>query len=228
VSVWFRVRYVRAQNDGDRSVEIEDKPLLAGSVAASVLDRNYRRQFAHVPNLRFITEGQPWTRIREFETQPAAVIAIAPVAAQQGLRHRRRRRGHPPASFDLGADATASGDPQPGVVRSLCFAPKADRLVGLDARGGLHVWTIENPHPEASLAALFGPVWYEGYVEPKNVWQSTGGSDDFEPKLGLVPLLVGTLKGTLYTMLFSVPVAVLAALYLSQLLRRACATSSNR
>jgi phosphate transport system permease protein len=105
---------------------------------------------------------------------------------------------------------------QPG-VRGVLFAPKSDALVALDAKGGVHLWGLENPHPEASAAALFGRVWYEGYVEPRFVWQTTGGSDDFEPKLSLVPLLLGTLKGTLYAMLFSVPIAVLAALYLSQL-----------
>jgi phosphate transport system permease protein len=67
------------------------------------------------------------------------------------------------------------------------------------------------------VGALFGKTWYEGYAEPKFVWQSTGGTDEFEPKLGLVPLLLGTLKGTLYALLFSVPLAVFAALYLSQL-----------
>jgi ABC-type uncharacterized transport system permease subunit len=36
------------------------------------------------------------------------------------------------------------------------------------------------------------------------------------------------MKGTLYTMLFSVPVAVLAALYPSQLASPGCATSSSR
>ena len=45
---------------------------------------------------------------------------------------------------------------------------------------------------------------------------STGGSDDFEPKLSLMPLIFGTLKGTLYAMLFAVPIAILAALYTSQ------------
>jgi phosphate transport system permease protein len=48
------------------------------------------------------------------------------------------------------------------------------------------------------------------------VWQSTGGTDDFEPKLSLVPLIFGTIKGTLYAMLFAIPIAVLAALYTSQ------------
>jgi phosphate transport system permease protein len=67
------------------------------------------------------------------------------------------------------------------------------------------------------LGTLFLPVWYEGYAAPKWVWQSTGGSDAFEPKLSLWPLIFGTLKATLYAMLFSIPLALLAAVYVSQL-----------
>ena len=43
------------------------------------------------------------------------------------------------------------------------------------------------------------------------------GSDAFEPKMSLWPLIFGTLKATLYAMLFSVPLALLAAIYVSQL-----------
>ena len=67
-----------------------------------------------------------------------------------------------------------------------------------------------------SLKTLFGKVWYEGYAQPEYVWQSTGATDDFEPKFSLVPLIFGTIKGTVYAMLFAVPLAVLAALYTSQ------------
>src|SRR6185503_16439678 len=77
-------------------------------------------------------------------------------------------------------------------------------------------FSMHNPHPEVSLGALIGKVWYEGYAQPEYVWQSTGASDDFEPKLSLMPLIFGTIKGTLYAMLFAVPIAVLAALYTSQ------------
>jgi phosphate transport system permease protein len=48
------------------------------------------------------------------------------------------------------------------------------------------------------------------------VWQSTGGTDDFESKLSLTPLIYGTLKGTFYALLFAVPLALLGALYTSQ------------
>ena len=42
------------------------------------------------------------------------------------------------------------------------------------------------------------------------------GNDSFEPKLSLVPLIFGTLKATLYALLFAVPVALLAAIYTSE------------
>ncbi|GIW44870.1 MAG: phosphate ABC transporter permease [Candidatus Binatia bacterium] len=93
------------------------------------------------------------------------------------------------------------------------LAPKADGIIALSRDGGLLSWGIHNPHPEITLRTLFGKVWYEGYAVPEYVWQSTGGTDDFEPKFSLTPLLFGTVKGTVYALLFAVPIAVLAALY---------------
>ena len=45
---------------------------------------------------------------------------------------------------------------------------------------------------------------------------SRSGSDDYESKLSLVPLIFGTLKGTFYAMLLAVPLALGAAVYVSQ------------
>jgi phosphate transport system permease protein len=101
-------------------------------------------------------------------------------------------------------------------IKVLAFAPKADGAVAIDERGTLYNWKIENPHPEISLKALFGKVWYEGYSKPEYVWQSTGGTDDFEPKLSLTPLAYGTLKGTAYALIFAIPLAILGALCVSQ------------
>lgn len=95
---------------------------------------------------------------------------------------------------------------------------KAEHLGFLDAAGTMHLYEIHDPHPEAGWTAFFGKVWYEGYSKPAFEWQSTSGTDDFEPKLSLIPLIMGTLKGTLYAMLFSVPIALLAAIYTSQFL----------
>ncbi len=98
------------------------------------------------------------------------------------------------------------------------FAPRAERIALLDASGALHLQRLHDPHPEAGWRAFFGKVWYEGHSEPKWMWQSTGGGDDYEPKLSLVPLIIGSLKGTLYALLFSVPIALLAAVFTSQFL----------
>jgi phosphate transport system permease protein len=99
--------------------------------------------------------------------------------------------------------------------RLMVVSPKADSLFAV-VDGALVSFGLDNPHPEISWTTLFGKVWYEGYAEPEYVWQSTGATDDFESKLSLVPLVFGTIKGTLYAMLFAIPLAVLGALYTSQ------------
>jgi phosphate transport system permease protein len=96
---------------------------------------------------------------------------------------------------------------------ALAFPPRADQLLKLDRAGDLTRLHIDNPHPEVSLATLWRAVWYENYPEPRFIWQSTAANDDFEPKFSLTPLAVGTLKASLYAMLFAVPVALLGATY---------------
>jgi phosphate transport system permease protein len=102
-----------------------------------------------------------------------------------------------------------------GVPQAVVITPKADGLIVL-RDGELQRFDLWNPHPEVSFKALFGKVWYEGYSQPEYVWQSTAATDDFEPKLSLVPLVFGTIKGTVYALLFAIPLAVLGALYTSQ------------
>jgi phosphate transport system permease protein len=96
------------------------------------------------------------------------------------------------------------------------LTPRSDAILVRTEDGSIARYEVSNPHPEVSWQALFGKVWYEGYAQPEYVWQSTGGTDDFEPKFSLVPLVFGTIKGTLYAMLFAVPIAIMAALYTSQ------------
>lgn len=103
-------------------------------------------------------------------------------------------------------------------VRHAVVSGKYDRIVFLDEANRMRVYALEDPHPEAGFQAFFGKLWYEGYAHPCYEWQSTGGTDDFEPKLSMVPLLIGSLKGTFYALVFAVPVALLAALYTSQFL----------
>jgi phosphate transport system permease protein len=105
-----------------------------------------------------------------------------------------------------------------GPVTAVCVGPRDDALLAVTA-AELVRWPLEPGHPEASPAALFGPVWYEGYPAPAHVWQTSAATDAYEPKFGFWPLIHGTLKATVYALLFAVPVALLAALYTSEFLR---------
>ena len=102
-------------------------------------------------------------------------------------------------------------------VYGLALSPKDDGLYAL-APDGLFRWDLDIPHPEVNLKQVFGKVWYEGYNEPAHVWQSSSGTDDFEPKYGLWPLIFGTIKATAYSLLFGVPLALLAAVYTSEIM----------
>jgi len=97
------------------------------------------------------------------------------------------------------------------------FNPRDDGLVAVSRRS-VGLWSLAIPHAEVTLGAYFRPIWYEGYAEPRHVWQSTGGTDDFEAKLGLMPLIFGTIKATFYSMLFAIPLALLAAIFTSEFL----------
>jgi phosphate transport system permease protein len=106
---------------------------------------------------------------------------------------------------------TVGGD-QP--LKRIAWNARGDAALGLSADGHLTAWQIVCPHPEVSWQTLFGHVLYEGYDEPAYVWQTTGG-EDYEPKFSLVPLLFGTLKGTLYAMLLAAPLGLFGAIYVS-------------
>ena len=103
----------------------------------------------------------------------------------------------------------------------MVVAPKGDGILAADGQGRIVQWRLDNRHPEVTLGTMFGKVWYEGYSQPEYVWQSTGGTDDFEAKLSLTPLIFGTLKGTAYALLIAVPLALLAALYVSEFMHPA-------
>lgn len=166
-------------------------------------------------------DGLRLVRAHRLERQPAATEGLA--ASQRGklfltadvagnvwLRHttseqtmlRLRRSG--------GGEGFAA----------VALTPRDDAVIAIAQDGGVAVWNVAVPHPETTLGTIFGRVWYEGYEAPSWTWQSSAGTDQFEPKLSLVPLIFGTMKATLYALLFAVPVALLAAIYTSEFLHR--------
>ncbi|MFZ9690975.1 MAG: ABC transporter permease subunit [Phycisphaerales bacterium] len=108
-------------------------------------------------------------------------------------------------------------DGQRAAISAIAISPKDDGLLTA-SKDGLFRWGIDIPHPQTTLGSIFGKVWYEGYEKPEHVWQSSSGTDDFEPKFGLVPLVFGSIKATFYAMLFGTPLAILAAIYTSEYL----------
>jgi phosphate transport system permease protein len=150
--------------------------------------------------------------VHRFAAHPAAVTSISPSQRDKGFITGDAQGNlfvHYSTSEQTILKFSGNGTP----LQSVMFAPKANGAVALTDTGQLLTYAIRNPHPEASFASLFRPVWYEGYEKPEHVWQSSGATDDFEAKFGLTPLLFGTLKGTIYAMLLAVPLAVLGAIY---------------
>jgi phosphate transport system permease protein len=155
------------------------------------------------------------TRINEFARHRSPIVAITASARDKGFATADAAGGvH--LNNGTSGQTVLSVDAEGGPLRALTFTPKADGLVTADETGRISHWQLDNPHPEITLRTLFGKVWYEGYSAPAYVWQSTGGTDDFEAKFSLTPLIYGTLKGTFYALLFAVPLALLAALYVSE------------
>jgi len=156
-------------------------------------------------------------RVHVLSDGGAAVTAIAPSARSRMLAIGRADGAvelYHMTTGELLADAETEGG-----IELLQLLPKEDGLAAL-AGGRLHRFTLDAGFPEAGIAALFAPIWYEGYPEPQHVWQSSSGTDEFEPKLGLMPLIFGTLKATFYSLLFGAPIALLAAIYTSEFLSR--------
>lgn len=104
-------------------------------------------------------------------------------------------------------------------ITALAIAPKEDALLAA-TQTGVSMSRVELNHPDATLASLFTPIWYQDYAAPAHVWQSSGGSEANEPKFGVMPLVFGTAKATFYSMLFAVPIALAAAVYTAEFLPR--------
>ena len=184
---------------------IGDRTLVAGDSAGGISTWQMLREGGTTLHL---------VRVNVFQPHASRIVAISPSRRDKGFLTMDALGG---IHLNYGTTGKtliqmAAGEPMAAVM----FAPKADGLLAVGGDGAIHSWGLKNRHPEITLNSLFGKVWYEGYEEPAYVWQSTGGTDDFEAKLSLTPLLYGTLKGTLYALMFAIPIGLLGALYASQ------------
>ncbi|CZF85958.1 ABC transporter permease subunit [Grimontia marina] len=149
------------------------------------------------------------TMVREFDTQDG-YLAVEP---HRNVFANLTPDGeltlwHAPSetqdSFELPAIA--------GQIDTLGFSPRADRLL-VEKSKTLTLVDVDNAHPDVNIRSLWNRIWYEGYGEPDFVWQSTSGSESFEGKLSVVPVVFGTIKVAAYALLFAIPLAVGGAIY---------------
>jgi phosphate transport system permease protein len=160
-------------------------------------------------------EAEPaMVKAHDFERQGSAILSIG-----SSSRERSFATGGADGSVvvrHLTSERTLLRFPGEGrPADAVMITPRADGIFVKRAED-LERYSLQNPHPEFSWRAILGKVWYEGYPQPEWVWQSTGATDDFEPKMSLVPLIFGTIKATLYALAFAIPLAVFGALYTSQ------------
>jgi phosphate transport system permease protein len=166
-------------------------------------------------------DGLAVVTAREFPAGPGAP-AVTAIAASPRSRlfatadaAGRVRLLHSTASREVTEVGPAA--PAKAAATALAIPARENRLLAAGGRR-LAAWSIDAGYPEVSLQTLLGPVWYEGYPGPVHAWETTG-HEAFESKFGLLPLVFGTVKATLYSMLFATPIAILAAIYASQFMQ---------
>ncbi|MCK6450382.1 MAG: ABC transporter permease subunit [Alphaproteobacteria bacterium] len=162
-------------------------------------------------------DGATLVRAHELERHTAPVVAIAP-SQRSKLFATADATGNVFLRHGTSEQTVVKVRPASAAVRysALALAPRDDGIVAMEEGTRVHAWGVHAPHPETTVKAIFGKIWYEGYPEPSYTWQSSSGTDSFEPKLSLVPLIFGTIKAAFYSLLFAVPVALGAAIYTSE------------
>jgi len=133
-------------------------------------------------------------------------VAVLDASGRVALRHMTSEKRI--ISLDTGL----------GTGARVAIAPRNDAVLVIEDDGDYALAAYDPGYPGFGVKALFGKVHYEGLAEPAYVYQSSSGSDSAEVKLNLMPLIFGTLKATVFAMLFAIPIGVLAALYTSEFL----------
>jgi len=185
---------------------IGDRTLVVGDAAGGVTSLQVLRQGGGEFSL---------VRVHDFDGHASAVAGFSASQRNKGFL-TVDAAGEVRLFYGTTGERLLSIGGDGAAARRVALPPKANGIVAAGPGGKSWSWSLNNPHPEVTARSLFGSLWYEGYERADLVWQSTGGTDDFESKFSLSPLVYGTLKGTFYALLIAVPVALLSALYVSQ------------
>lgn len=152
------------------------------------------------------------TPVRDFESLSGPVTAIAPEYSRKGFA-AGDAMGQVGLFYGTSSDTLLIKSIADNAIDHLALSPINGRLLALDDQRRLYIADVWNKHPEVSFSSMWQKVWYEARQEPEYVWQASGSSDSFEPKMSLVPLSIGTLKAAFFAMLFAIPLGVMGAVY---------------
>lgn len=152
------------------------------------------------------------TRIRQTQIDNSPVVSIAAEQLRKGVI-AGSQAGTIKLYYTTSERNLLSLSASDSAINILAVAPRADMFIAESRNKQIQAWHIDNHHPESSFKSLWGKVWYEDYVKPDFIWQSSSASSDFEPKFSLVPLTFGTLKAAFYAMLFAMPLAICGAIF---------------
>ncbi|MCC6741680.1 MAG: ABC transporter permease subunit [Planctomycetia bacterium] len=213
VAGWMRVRHITITNSGGSAASVLGDSIPAGG-SVVVPDRDHAKHVVRGGALTIGPGGHRFISSRSFPPLPAPAACIAVSGRNKSFA----------VADVLGGVSTYHATTGRRTLRIEASAPRPTSSLAFDAAGTgiaawsdrLRTWSIRDPHPDVSASALLAPLWYESYAGPEFVWQSSSGTQDSEPKYSLWPLFAGTLKGTLYALLFSVPVAFAAAIYVAR------------
>ena len=160
--------------------------------------------------LRSPADNQPELALMREWVAEAAIAKMAPAPTGQRVLIATKAPGwvlwHSTTNRVLASGALAADAEDIGWGSSQTFYISG-------ANSGRHYWRQQETRGATSLSSLFGPVLYEGYSAPAQVWQSTAHASGYEAKYGLMPLVLGTFKAAIYAMLLAIPLALGAAIF---------------
>ena len=213
VSGWMRARHVTLTNSGPAEVVVLGDAVPAGG-SVVVIDRDHGKNIAKNGAVKIGPGGNKMVPARTFKRLAAAARTIAVSSRNKCFAIGDAAGGI--AVFYATTEQLCLTIPPDAAqpVARVAFGETGEEIAGWT--DGLRSWVLRNPHPDVSASALLSPVWYESYAGKEFVWQSSSGTQDSEPKYSLWPLFAGTLKGTLYALIFSVPIALAAAIYVAR------------
>jgi phosphate transport system permease protein len=205
-----QARYVEALQAVTKGQQITALEFLVGSVSLIVggSDGSLSQWFL----VRDTHNNFHLKRVRDFQQHPGAIVQIVPEYARKGFvvldaaNHIGIHYGTSARTLML--DAL----PVEGAQR-LALSPINTEFLLQSHDATITRFQLENAHPDISWRALWNEVWYEGRTDAEYVWQASSGSDEFEAKMSLVPLAIGTLKAAIFAMMFATPLAVMSAVY---------------